>query len=161
MAGVGVTRHWPRAARNDAGDPMALIIASYVIALLVFALLDIIWLSIMGPALYKPVLGDILAPEVRMGPAAAFYLMYPVGLVVFAILPAIKSDQLSSALMLGALLGAITYATYDLTNFATLRNWTLQLTVLDIVYGALMGAAVSAAGYLAAPPVAAWLGGKV
>jgi len=140
---------------------MALIIASYVIALLVFALLDIIWLSIMGPALYKPVLGDILVPEVRMGPAAAFYLMYPVGLVVFAILPAIKSDQLSSALMLGALLGAITYATYDLTNFATLRNWTLQLTVLDIVYGALMGAAVSAAGYLAAPPVAAWLGGKV
>jgi uncharacterized membrane protein len=138
---------------------MALIITSYIIALLLFAVLDFMWLSIMGPALYKPALGDILAPAVRMGPAVAFYLMYPVGLVVFAILPAIKSDQLTSALMLGALLGAITYATYDLTNFATLRNWTLQLTVLDIVYGALMGAAVSAAAYLAAPPIAEWLGG--
>jgi uncharacterized membrane protein len=138
---------------------MTLALLSYATALLLFAVLDIAWLSIMGPALYKPALGDILAPAVRMGPAAVFYLMYPVGLVVFAILPAIKSDSLTSALMLGALLGAITYATYDLTNFATLRNWTLQLTVLDIAYGALMGAAVSAVTYLAAPPMAAWFRG--
>jgi uncharacterized membrane protein len=136
---------------------MTIYLYSYAIALVLFAMLDIIWLSIMGPAFYRPALGDILAPAVRMGPALAFYLMYPVGLVVFAILPAIKSDSLSSALMLGALLGVVTYATYDLTNFATLRNWTLQLTVLDIAYGALMGAVVSGAAYLTAPPLAAWL----
>lgn len=140
---------------------MTACLSAYAVALIVFAVLDIIWLSIMGPALYKPALGDILAPAVRMGPALALYLMYPVGLVVFAILPAIKSDSLTSAVMLGALFGTVTYATYDLTNFATLRNWTLQLTVLDIAYGALMGAAVSAAGYFTAPPIAEWFGGKL
>lgn len=140
---------------------MTIYLLSYAVALVLFALLDIIWLSIMGPALYKPALGDILAPAVRMGPALAFYLMYPIGLVVFAILPAIKSDSLSLALMLGALLGIVTYATYDLTNFATLRNWTLQLTVLDIIYGGIMGAVVASAAYLAAPPLAEWISGNV
>jgi uncharacterized membrane protein len=140
---------------------MTIYLYSYAIALVLFAALDIIWLSIMGPAFYRPTLGDILAPVVRMGPALAFYLMYPVGLVVFAILPAVKSDSLTTALVLGGLLGAVTYATYDLTNFATLRNWTLQLTVLDIAYGALMGAAVSGVTYLAAPTLAGWVAGKV
>jgi uncharacterized membrane protein len=140
---------------------MAIFLYSYAIALVLFAALDIIWLSIMGPALYRPTLGDILAPAVRMGPALAFYLMYPVGLVVFAILPAVKSDSLATALMLGALLCAVTYATYDLTNYATLRNWTLQLTMLDIAYGALMGAVVSGVTYMAAPTLAGWVAGKV
>lgn len=140
---------------------MLIHVYSYAVALVLFALLDIIWLSIMGPALYKPVLGDILAPSVRMGPALAFYLIYPVGLVVFAILPAIKSDSLAMALMLGALLGVVTYATYDLTNFATLRNWTLQLTVLDIVYGGLMGAVVCGATYLTARPLSEWIASKI
>lgn len=139
---------------------MAVCLSAYAIALVLFAALDIIWLSLMGPALYKPVLGDILAPSVRTGPALAFYVIYPIGLVVFAILPAIRSDSFTTALMLGALLGAITYATYDLTNYATLRNWTLQLTVLDIVYGALMNAVVSAAAYLAAPSIAEWFASK-
>ncbi|EGP09814.1 hypothetical protein CSIRO_0622 [Bradyrhizobiaceae bacterium SG-6C] len=91
----------------------------------------------MGPLLYKPVLGDILLPNVRIGPAIAFYAMYPVGILVFAVLPGLRSASLGTAFVLGALLGVIAYATYDLTNFATLRNWSLQIVILDVVYGAI------------------------
>ena len=136
---------------------MTIYLVCYVISLLIFAVLDIIWLMVMGAALYRPLLGDILAPAVRLGPAIVFYLLYPIGLVVFAIAPALKADSLSTALILGALFGVLTYATYDLTNFATLRNWTLQLTLIDITYGAFMGAVVCGLTYLVAPTIAGWL----
>jgi uncharacterized membrane protein len=108
----------------------------YITALIAFGAIDAIWLSLMGPALYRPTLGDILLADLRVAPAIAFYSIYPVGLLVFAVLPALKSGSAVSAIGLAALFGAIAYATYDLTNFATLRNWTLQITVLDIAYGA-------------------------
>ena len=110
---------------------------AYFAALVPFGVIDAIWLSLMGPALYKPTLGDVLLPEIRLGPAIAFYLIFPIGLVVFAVLPGLRSGSILTALALGMLFGALAYATYDLTNFATLRNWTLQLTVLDIAYGAI------------------------
>jgi uncharacterized membrane protein len=87
----------------------------------------------------------------------AFYVIYPVGLVVFAITPALRSGSLTEALLLGALVGAVTYATYDLTNFATLKNWTLQLTVIDIAYGAVIAGAVAGMTYLMAPPIRDWI----
>ncbi len=108
----------------------------YIAVLISFAAVDAIWLSLMGPRLYKPTLGDILLTDLRIGPAIAFYLIYPVGLLAFAVLPGLKSGSPATVIGSGALFGAIAYATYDLTNYATLRNWTLQLTVLDIVYGA-------------------------
>src|SRR5689334_20017558 len=107
-------------------------VVAYFAALVPFGVIDAIWLSLMGPALYKPTLGDVLLPEIRLGPAIAFYLIFPIGLVVFAVLPGLRSGSILTALALGMLFGALAYATYDLTNFATLRNWTLQLTVLDI-----------------------------
>jgi uncharacterized membrane protein len=97
------------------------------------------------------VLGYVLAPSVRIGPALTFYALYPIGLVVFAISPALKSGSLAIACALGALYGVLTYATYDLTNFATLRNWTLQLTVIDMLYGGLMSAAVCVLTVLVTP----------
>jgi len=130
---------------------------SYIVALVLFAALDIVWLMLMGNALYRPILGDLLAPAVRIGPALAFYVIYPVGLVVFAITPALRSGSLTEALLLGALVGAVTYATYDLTNFATLKNWTLQLTVIDIGYGAVIAGAVAGMTYLIAPPIRDWV----
>lgn len=132
---------------------------SYIVAFVLFTTLDIIWLTLMGSALYRPVLGDMLAPSVRVAPALAFYLMYPFGLLVFAVAPALRSGSLVDALLFGALLGAVTYATYDLTNFATLRNWTLQLTVVDIVYGAVVAGGVAGLTYLVAPPMADWFAG--
>lgn len=138
---------------------MTIYLLSYVIAFVLFAALDIVWLMLMGSALYRPVLGDMLAPAVRVVPALAFYVIYPIGLVVFAIAPALRSGSLLDALLLGALLGALTYATYDLTNFATLRNWTLQLTVIDIAYGGIVAGGVAGLTYLVAPPITDWLSG--
>lgn len=108
----------------------------YITALIVFGAVDALWLSMMGPALYRPTLGDILLTDLRVAPAIAFYAIYPIGLLVFAVMPGLRSGSAVTAMGLAALFGAIAYATYDLTNFATLRNWTLQLTVLDIAYGA-------------------------
>ncbi|MDO9384209.1 MAG: DUF2177 family protein [Hyphomicrobiaceae bacterium] len=124
-------------------------LAPYVAALVVFAVVDGAWLYFMGSQLYKPTLGDILTPDVRLGPAAAFYLLFPVGLTIFAIDPAIKAGSIGTALLYGALFGFFAYATYDLTNFATLRNWTLQITLIDMAYGAAVAALASAAGYWA------------
>jgi uncharacterized membrane protein len=88
-------------------------------------------------------LGDIALTEVALGPAALFYLIYPVGLTLFAILPGLKSSSLSTAATYGALFGFFTYATYDLTNQATLRNWSTSLSLIDIAWGTLL-ACVSA-----------------
>jgi uncharacterized membrane protein len=122
----------------------------YVTVLVVFGIIDAAWLSTMGAVLYRPALGDILLPALRIGPAIAFYLMYPVGIVVFAVLPALRTGSASSAFFLALLFGAIAYGTYDLTNYATLRNWTLPITVVDICYGALAsGLAATAATFMA------------
>lgn len=122
---------------------------AYVIVLLVFGAIDAAWLSVMGPLIYKPALGDILAPTLRIGPAIAFYAMYPIGVVVFAVLPALRAQTPMTGATLALLFGAIAYGTYDLTNYATLRNWNLQITVLDIVYGALAASIAATAAYYA------------
>jgi uncharacterized membrane protein len=126
------------------------IVAAYFVALIVFVIVDAIWLSVMANALYRPILGDILLPSLRAAPAIMFYLIFPVGIVAFAAMPAVKSGSLSTALLYGFLFGAITYSTYDLTNYATLRNWTLQLTLIDIAYGAVSTGLSALAGTLAA-----------
>lgn len=128
-------------------------LAGYVAALVLFGAVDALWLFLMGPALYRPTLGDILLAEVRLGPAIAFYLLYPLGVLVLAVLPALKSGSLAAAIGSGIVLGALCYGTYDLTNFATLRNWTLQITLVDIAYGAVVSGLVAAAGFWAARAV--------
>jgi uncharacterized membrane protein len=124
--------------------------AAYVVALLLFAGIDILWLTTMGAALYRSTLGDILLPAVRMPAVIAFYLLYPLGIVLLAVMPALRSGSAGTALIYGALLGLFTYATYDLTNFATLRNWTLKITVIDVVYGAVVVGVVALLVYLVA-----------
>ena len=122
----------------------------YAAILLPFCLLDAVWLTVMGKVLYKPTLGDILLPTVNLPPAIAFYLIYPIGIMVFAVLPALKAGSVTQALIYAALFGALAYATYDLTNFATVRNWTLQITLLDVAWGAFASAAAAAVSYYAA-----------
>jgi uncharacterized membrane protein len=124
-------------------------LVGYLVALVTFGAVDALWLRQMGALLYRPTLGDILLTEVRLGPAIAFYLAYPVGVVALAVLPALKSSSIAAAVGSGLLLGAIAYATYDLTNFATLRNWTLQLTLIDIAYGAIVSGLAAAASFFA------------
>jgi uncharacterized membrane protein len=122
---------------------------AYIAVLIVFGAIDAVWLSTMGPLLYRPALGDILAQSLRIGPAIAFYLIYPIGVVVFAVLPALRAQTPLTGAALALLFGALAYATYDLTNYATLRNWTLQITVLDIGYGALASGIAATSAYFA------------
>ena len=129
---------------------MAAAALAYALALVIFAGIDLSWLIAMGPRLYRPMLGDILLDGVNVGPAVLFYLIYPVGLTVFAVLPALREGSVVAALALGALFGFVSYATYDLTNFATLRRWTLQLTAIDMVWGAALSALASALSYFGA-----------
>jgi uncharacterized membrane protein len=132
------------------------LVAAYVAALVVFVLVDAVWLSTMGNMLYRPILGDILLPTLRIAPALVFYAAFPIGIVALAVMPALKSGSFGAAAASGLLLGAIAYGTYDLTNYATLRNWNLQLTVLDIVYGAIATGAAAVAATYASRVVASW-----
>ncbi|MGY3698607.1 putative membrane protein [Bradyrhizobium sp. USDA 3240] len=128
---------------------------AYLSTLIVFLLCDMAWLGTMASRLYRPTLGDILSTEVNLPPAIAFYLIYPIGLVVFAVLPAIRSESLAQAALSGALFGFFSYMTYDLTNQATVRNWTLQLTLLDMTWGTLLGAMSATAACLITARLAA------
>jgi uncharacterized membrane protein len=130
------------------------IAAAYGSALVVFGLVDAVWLTLMGSRLYRPTLGNILLPNLRPAPAVVFYLLFPLGIVVFAAIPALKSGGIAAAFLLGLLFGAIAYSTYDLTNYATLRNWTLQLTIADIAYGAVSTALAAAAAFMVARTIA-------
>lgn len=122
----------------------------YVAALAAMVVADMIWLGVMVDRLYRPTLGDVLAGSVNLPAAIAFYLIFPVGLTIFAVMPGLRSGSASTAALYGALFGFFTYATYDLTSQATLRNWTTRLTVIDIAWGVVLGALASTAGYAAA-----------
>ena len=124
-------------------------VIAYVAVLAVFGAIDAAWLTTMGPLLYRPALGDILAQSLRLVPAIAFYLVFPIGIVVFAVLPGLRAQSPLTAATLALLFGALAYATYDLTNYATLRNWTLQITVVDIAYGALASSIAATVAYFA------------
>ena len=121
--------------------------AAYFGALIIFGIVDIAWLSFMGSTFYKPMLGDMLASSVRPLPAVVFYLFFPVGLATFAIVPALRDSSPITALAYGALLGALCYGTYDLTNHAVMREWSTEVTVVDIAYGAFASAVASIATY--------------
>jgi uncharacterized membrane protein len=120
---------------------------AYIATLVVFLACDAVWLGRMGEILYKPTLGGILLPAFKPIPALVFYLLYVVGVVVFAIKPAYAAGAWSTALVNGALFGFFAYATYDLSNMATLRNWTLQLTLTDMAWGTVVTGASAAIGY--------------
>jgi uncharacterized membrane protein len=122
-------------------------LTAYFATLTVFVIFDMAWLGTMASRLYRPTLGDIMLADVNLPAGIAFYLIYPVGLVIFAVLPALKSGSLTEAILYGALFGCFTYLTYDLTNQATLRNWTTQLTMIDVGWGTLLGSIAAAAGF--------------
>ena len=123
-------------------------VAAYAATLVVFLAIDSVWLTVMANRLYKPTLGDILLPKFLPAPAIAFYLIFIVGVVIFAVAPAIKSGEWTSALIYGALFGFFSYGVYDFTNMATLRNWTLTITLADVVWGTVLTGTAAALGYI-------------
>lgn len=124
--------------------PMTRYLLTYGATFLTLAALDAAWLGVVARTLYRDAMGQLLAPSVNVGAAAAFYLLYPIGLVVFAVLPS-GGDWLR-ALVLGALFGLFCYGTYDITNLAILKDWPLGLTFVDIAWGAVVSAAGALAG---------------
>ena len=110
-------------------------IIAYVAAAILFGVLDAIWLRWAGENFYRPAIGELFADTFRVGPAVVFYLLYIAGMVWFAIRPGL-SGGLGTAALNGALLGGLCYATYDLTNQATMKVWPSYITLTDIVWGA-------------------------
>ncbi len=123
---------------------------AYLAAGIAFLAVDAIWLTVMADALYRPLLGDRLEPQFHLAPAIAFYLIYVGGIVFLAVLPALAAGNAAMALLNGAVLGVVAYATYDLTNQATLRDWPLAVTLADIAWGMVVTALAASAGFLAA-----------
>jgi uncharacterized membrane protein len=107
----------------------------YLSTLVVCVAVDFIWLKTTSDTLYGPVMGDMLAAQPRLGAAVAFYLLYALGVTIFVGAPALKSGAWSHTVRYGALFALFCYMTYDLTNQATLRNWSIVLTLTDIAWG--------------------------
>ncbi len=115
----------------------------YLITLAVFFMIDMIWLGVVAKDFYRRHLGSLMSLKVNWIPATLFYLLFIVGLLVFVIRPALMAGIPINALFYGALLGLISYATYDLTNLATLKDWPMIVTVVDLIWGTALGGIVS------------------
>lgn len=122
----------------------------YGIALTVFFLIDMMWLGLVAKNFYAKHIGFLLKSDVNWIAAISFYLLFILGAVIFVIMPAIDKRSWLNALLYGALFGLITYATYDLTNLATLKNWPIVVTIVDLVWGMTLSASVSIITYLLA-----------
>jgi uncharacterized membrane protein len=122
----------------------------YLIALLVFFALDMVWLGLVAKNFYANQIGFLMKPNINWVAAIVFYLLFIIGLVVFVITPALEKGSWTNALLFGALFGLITYATYDLTNLATLKDWPILVTIVDLIWGAVLAGSVSVASYLIA-----------
>ncbi|ADY65848.1 MULTISPECIES: DUF2177 family protein [Rhizobium/Agrobacterium group] len=123
-------------------------ISAYFFTLIAFLVIDFIWLSTMASRLYRPAIGDLLAENFRLAPAIIFYLIYAAGLTFLAVRPALISGQWTTALVYGAAVGFMAYATYDLTNQATLKSWSTTLTIADLLWGTFVSAAAAIIGYI-------------
>jgi uncharacterized membrane protein len=122
-------------------------LAAYVVAAVVFLLMDAVWLTVMGERLYKPALGDLMAAKPALVPAVLFYLIYFFGLIYFCVAPAQASGRWATAAVNAAVFGLCAYATYDLTNQATLRIWSVRVTVADLMWGMVVTTSAASVSY--------------
>lgn len=120
---------------------------AYVATAIVFFGLDFVWLGQMQAALYRPRIGALLLDKPDLAVAAAFYLIYVVGVVAFAVLPAVDQGSWLRALGAGALLGLVAYGTYDMTNLATLAGWSMVVSLADMAWGVALTGVSATAGY--------------
>ncbi len=112
-----------------------LYLKSFLVTFVVFMVIDLIWLGVVAKNLYAKYLGYIMTDQINWAAALVFYVVFIIGMLFFVIHPALAKDSLKYAFMVGAFYGFITYATYDLTNLATLKDWPLTITAIDLVWG--------------------------
>lgn len=121
---------------------------AYIATGLVFMAIDAVWLKLAAQRLYRPLMGALLLDNFKPLPALLFYLVYIAGIVIFAVSPAFGTERWTTATGYGALLGFLAYATYDLTNQATLRNWPVFVTIVDLSWGTFLTAFSATMGFL-------------
>jgi uncharacterized membrane protein len=122
----------------------------FLIALPVFFAIDMVWLVVVAKNFYQKQIGFLMKPDITWLAAIIFYLLFITGLIIFVITPAMVKQSWVHALLYGALFGLVTYATYDLTNLATVKDWPLLVTAVDLVWGSVLAASVSVITYLIA-----------
>lgn len=122
----------------------------FIIALPVFFAIDMVWLGLVAKDFYRGQIGTLMKSDLNWTAALIFYLIFIVGLVVFVISPAVEKGSWTHALLFGALFGIVCYATYDLTNLAVAKDWPLLVTIVDLVWGAVLAASVSTVTYFIA-----------
>jgi uncharacterized membrane protein len=125
----------------------------YLASLAVFFAVDMVWLGLVASSFYKKNLGYLMAPTINWYAAIIFYLLFILGILVFVVLPGVKENSLQNTIFRAAFFGLITYATYDLTNLATVKDWPLTVTLVDLVWGMVLSTIVSISGFF----VAKWL----
>ena len=118
-------------------------IVLYLIATITFFAIDLTWLGLIARKFYFDQLGHLMKTDINWVAAIIFYLIFIVGILIFAVFPAINSNSIQKAIILGALFGFIAYATYDLTNLATLKDWPIKLVIVDMIWGSILSATVA------------------
>jgi uncharacterized membrane protein len=121
-------------------------LAGYTATAVVMVALDMLWLGVLAKSMYQEAIGHLMADKPGVAAAVAFYLVYAAGLMVFVLSPTADGASWGRTLLLGALFGFVAYATYDLSNLATLKGWPLKLTLVDLCWGAALSAAAAGAG---------------
>jgi uncharacterized membrane protein len=121
---------------------------TYLIAGGVYWIVDFIWLALVANNFYQRQLGGFLKDKINIPAAVIFYSLFPIGVIIFAVVPGVKENSLVKTLILGALFGFYTYATYDLSNYITLRGWPLKVVIVDILWGIVLSTLVALVGYL-------------
>jgi uncharacterized membrane protein len=125
----------------------------YSVAVVTFLVIDLVWLGVVARSFYQEQMGHLMRPTVNWAAAFAFYLIFVLGIVVLSVMPAVDRESLTHAIILGGLLGLVTYAAYDLTNLATLDGFPLKVALVDLVWGTVLCATVSAVTFLASKHV--------
>jgi uncharacterized membrane protein len=123
---------------------------AYAAAATTFLVVDLVWLGFAAKAFYRTNIGALLADQINVAAAVVFYLLYIVGIIVFAISPALESGSWRTSLLMGALFGFFAYALYDMTNLATLRDWPVAVAAVDMAWGTFLTGLSATAGFLAA-----------
>ena len=124
------------------------IVYLYLLTIPVFFAIDILWIGLIARRFYRDQLGHLLRPNVNWPAAIIFYLLYILGILIFAVMPALEKNLILQATLLGGLFGFLAYATYDLTNLATLKDWPVKVVVVDMIWGVVLTSSVSSASFL-------------
>ena len=130
-----------------------MLITLYLITLPIFLVIDMVWLVLVAKNFYAQQIGLLMKTEIDWSAAIIFYLLFVFGLILFVIAPALEKNSWSHALIYGALFGLVTYATYDLTNLATMKNWPVLITIVDLAWGMTLAASVSIITYFIATKI--------